>query len=155
MSPKLVKNALAWTFSTDGIPIVYYGQEQALNGGSKPSNHEALWLKGISKNGPLVGFITALNGARRTAGIANPDFHSTPAKFSVTSPQALAIIKPPLVALLSNAGNASTVTWNVTGSDTGYEPGTTLVDVLSCATLITNEDGGVSARSQGGQPLVR
>lgn len=31
-------NAAAWSFVTDGIPIVYYGQEQGFTGGADPAN---------------------------------------------------------------------------------------------------------------------
>jgi alpha-amylase len=37
----LVKNAMAYTFVTDGIPILYYGQEQGYTGGNEPANREA------------------------------------------------------------------------------------------------------------------
>lgn len=32
---------MAYTFVTDGIPILYYGQEQGYNGGAEPSSREA------------------------------------------------------------------------------------------------------------------
>lgn len=37
----LVKNAMAWSFITDGVPILYYGQEQGYAGGADPNNREA------------------------------------------------------------------------------------------------------------------
>jgi alpha-amylase len=37
----LVRNAVAWPFVYDGIPILYYGQEQGYQGGPDPSNREA------------------------------------------------------------------------------------------------------------------
>ena len=37
----LVKNAMAWSFVTDGVLIPYYGQEQGYAGGADPSNCEA------------------------------------------------------------------------------------------------------------------
>ncbi|KAG9089404.1 hypothetical protein FS749_001360 [Ceratobasidium sp. UAMH 11750] len=38
----LTKNAMAYTFVTDGIPILYYGQEQGYTGGNEPASREAL-----------------------------------------------------------------------------------------------------------------
>lgn len=32
---------MTWNFVTDGIPIVYYGQEQNFNGNGDPNNREA------------------------------------------------------------------------------------------------------------------
>lgn len=37
----LVKNAMAWSFITDGVPIIYYGQEQGYTGNGDPNNREA------------------------------------------------------------------------------------------------------------------
>jgi len=48
---------------TDGIPIVYYGLEQAFTGGSDPANREALWPSGYS-NTTAVEMITKLNKLR-------------------------------------------------------------------------------------------
>ena len=38
---QLVKNAMTWPFIQDGIPILYYGQEQGYTGGADPANREA------------------------------------------------------------------------------------------------------------------
>ena len=37
----LVRNAMAWSFVTDSVLILYYGQEQGYAGGADPSNCEA------------------------------------------------------------------------------------------------------------------
>jgi alpha-amylase len=37
----LVRNAMAWPYVGDGIPIMYYGQEQNYTGGADPANREA------------------------------------------------------------------------------------------------------------------
>lgn len=38
---QLVMNAMSWPFIQDGIPILYYGQEQGYTGGNDPANREA------------------------------------------------------------------------------------------------------------------
>jgi hypothetical protein len=48
---------------TDGIPIVYYGLEQAFTGGADPANREALWPSGYP-NTTAVEMITKLNKLR-------------------------------------------------------------------------------------------
>jgi alpha-amylase len=40
----LAKNVIAFTILADGIPIIYYGQEQHYAGGNDTDNREALWL---------------------------------------------------------------------------------------------------------------
>ena len=44
----LVKNALAFSIMSDGIPVVYQGQEQHFAGGDDPGCREALWLSGYA-----------------------------------------------------------------------------------------------------------
>ena len=44
----LAKNVLAFIIFTDGIPIVYAGQEQHFNGGIDPANREATWTAGTA-----------------------------------------------------------------------------------------------------------
>jgi alpha-amylase len=39
----LYKNAITFTLFARGIPIIYYGTEQAFNGGGDPQNREHLW----------------------------------------------------------------------------------------------------------------
>lgn len=42
-SPEQLRIALAYLFTWDGIPCVYYGTEQAFAGGVDPANREDLW----------------------------------------------------------------------------------------------------------------
>jgi alpha-amylase len=37
------KNAIAFSMTWPGIPILYYGDEQGFNGGADPNNRETLW----------------------------------------------------------------------------------------------------------------
>jgi glycosidase len=39
-----LRNALLFLLTQDGIPCIYYGTEQALQGGNDPANREDLWL---------------------------------------------------------------------------------------------------------------
>ncbi|KAF5348030.1 hypothetical protein D9758_010052 [Tetrapyrgos nigripes] len=158
----LVKNALAWVFVNDGIPIVYYGQEQGYQGGEDPANREALWLSGYStQNKPLLNQITALNAARKAAISANPKYTSTKAVFHAQSDQALAIYKPPMLTLLTSGGDGSSTDWTVPASvssgisgNGAYAPGDTLVDVLTCDEVTVGNDGTVQAKASAGQPKV-
>lgn len=40
-SVQLVRNAVTWPFVQDGLPILYYGQEQGYDGSTDPNNREA------------------------------------------------------------------------------------------------------------------
>lgn len=150
----LIMNALAWTFGGDAMPIVYYGQEQGFDGAGDPDNREALWLNGLNPMGPFVSTITNLNAARHAAQTYSPDFFNTTTKIISPSSSSLVLVKSPLLTLLSNGGNSSSTSWNVSGSDTGYAPDTVLLDLLTCQTTTTGSDGGVNVQSESGQPKV-
>jgi hypothetical protein len=67
---------------------------------------------------------------------------------------ALAIAKPPLLALLTNAGANATgapTRWRVPGA---FAPREQLVDVLTCASVVADDAGGVDVVAQGEMPQV-
>ena len=45
---QLVRNAVTWPFIQDGLPILYYGQEQGYDGSTDPNNREACAYISIS-----------------------------------------------------------------------------------------------------------
>lgn len=61
------KNVLSFIFLSDGIPIVYAGQEQHYSGGSDPANREATWLSGYSTSATPYQWITSTNKIRSLA----------------------------------------------------------------------------------------
>lgn len=64
----LLKNALAYVMLSRGIPIVYYGTEQAYGGGNDPGNREDLWRSGFNRNSDMYGAIAKLSAAKKAAG---------------------------------------------------------------------------------------
>lgn len=54
-------------FFSDGIPIIYAGQEQHYSGGSDPYNREATWLSGYSTTAELYEYIATTNQIRSLA----------------------------------------------------------------------------------------
>jgi alpha-amylase len=63
----LAKNVLAFTILSDGIPIIYAGQEQHYSGGSVPYNREATWLSGFDTSAELYQWIAQINQIRNYA----------------------------------------------------------------------------------------
>lgn len=61
------KNVITFIFLSDGIPIVYAGQEQHYSGGSDPANREATWLSGYSTSATLYTWIATTNQIRSLA----------------------------------------------------------------------------------------
>ena len=63
----LAKNAIAFVILSDGIPIIYAGQEQHYSGGNDPYNREATWLSGYNRQSELYQFVANMNQIRNRA----------------------------------------------------------------------------------------
>ncbi|KAK0438407.1 glycoside hydrolase family 13 protein [Armillaria borealis] len=153
----LIKNAITWPFIHDGIPIVYYGQEQGFQGGAVPSNHESLWSSDYHVyQKPLVQHITDLNAVRKLAINSKQNFLTSQMTFvPQLNDNVIAISKPPLLALLTNAGNSSTATWTIPGNAGLFLKGQTLVDVLTCQSYnVDPVTGSLTVESRYGLPQV-
>ncbi|EIW86154.1 glycoside hydrolase family 13 protein [Coniophora puteana RWD-64-598 SS2] len=155
----LVLNALTWPFIHDGIPIIYYGQEQGFAGGGPPGNHEPFWLSGNNTANPFYRLVRSMNAARHAAMKSTTSyFLTTPMKFVETHTNStLAVSKPPLLSLLTNAGSGDSThpggaSWNVTTPL--YKAGQELIEVFSCRIVQANDGGGVNLTSLGGMPQV-
>jgi alpha-amylase len=112
-----------------------------------------------------------MNAARKQAIEYSPDFLTTPVrppflvpapfslltsiqmKFLAIEDHSMVISKPPMLALFTNAGSESpqTVTWHV---DNIFPPGELLVDVLTCAKVQVDAQGGVTVPCAYGMPQV-
>jgi alpha-amylase len=57
----LLTTVSTWNILSDGIPIVYQGQEQQYRGDNDPYNREAVWLSGYSTQTPLYLLLKFLN----------------------------------------------------------------------------------------------
>ncbi|KAF8227846.1 GH13 alpha-amylase precursor [Tricholoma matsutake] len=153
----LVKNAMMWPFINDGIPILYYGQEQGYTGAEDPQNREALWPTAYGTQNVLTKHVISLNAARKAAAAWNPNFLSTSLKFIAQPNQGtLVVSKPPLLALLTNVGNKSTTTtsWTIPGSEGLYMSGEDIVNVLDCKVYQADKEGGISVQVDSGMPQL-
>jgi len=61
----MLKNALAYILTAEGIPIMYYGTEQEFNGGNDPEDREPLWPTGLNQDTEIYKFVSAINSARK------------------------------------------------------------------------------------------
>lgn len=68
---------ISFIFLSDGIPIVYSGQEQHYSGGSDPANREAIWLSGYSTTTELYKYIATTNKIRKAAVAADSSYITT------------------------------------------------------------------------------
>jgi alpha-amylase len=65
-SQEAFKSALIFTLSTVGIPMVYYGDEQAYGGGMDPANREPLWTN-MDSDTDIYRKIKTINNFRKSS----------------------------------------------------------------------------------------
>ncbi|KAJ5532150.1 hypothetical protein N7494_008702 [Penicillium frequentans] len=170
----LARNILTISMLADGIPILYYGEEQHLSGGFNPVNREALWLTKYSMNStslPLL--VQSLNRIRSYASGDGEKFIVAPKSgtdylsyLSVPiykSNNILAMRKGftgnQVVSVVSNLGAkpATKATTKIKlGSDgTGFSSGQNVTELLSCKTFVTDSSGNINVDlSSDGGPRV-
>ncbi|KAF7310429.1 Alpha-amylase [Mycena chlorophos] len=134
---------------SDGIPIVYYGQEQLLTGGNDPLNREALWLTRYSTTNNLVPTFTTLNAFRNLLVTGPSPFTQTLSVYNVLGTNLLSVRKGNVVLVLTNSGSG--VATNVTVP--GFAADEYLVEILTCTILQADDDGQLRATLIG-RPVV-
>ncbi|KAJ5623592.1 hypothetical protein N7490_012197 [Penicillium lividum] len=170
----LARNLLTTSMLTDGIPILYYGEEQHLSGGFNPVNREALWLTKYSMNSTSLPFLVqSLNRIRSYASgdgekstVApklGSDYLSYLSLPIYNSTNILATRKGftgnQVVSVVSNLGAkpAAKATTKITlGSDgTGFSSGQNVTEIFSCTTFLTDQSGNIHVDlSSDGGPRV-
>lgn len=155
----LAKNILAFTLLTDGIPIIYAGQEQHYNGNAS-DDREATWLSGYSTSAPLVPFVTSLNKVRRAAinSASSGAYATARSDWFYSDDHTLGISKGQpgsnIVLAVSNLGESSGQVQIDLGTAHGYAQGTTLVEILSCSNVEVGNNGDLKIALAGGVPQV-
>ncbi|KAF9876922.1 alpha amylase [Colletotrichum karsti] len=159
----LAKNLYAFSILRDGIPIVYYGQEQHFNGGNNPHNREAFWLDSYDINSELYGWIQQSNKIRVKAAQGNANFLTTDrtqAVFSYSSKDSSRVIafrKGQLFSMYTNGGAAATnnVMFSIARNVHLFAIGSEVVDVVNCETFTVASHGRLWVQMPaGGLPRV-
>ncbi|QRV74917.1 alpha-amylase [Ceratobasidium sp. AG-Ba] len=138
--PQCLYNALAFSFMYDGIPVVYYGQEQYFKGQADPTNREPLWPSGYREN-DAVNMIARLNQFRNflvshsSTTIGDPmhmtgDWLHQPSQVLSHTQYEIVLARGPVISVLTGRGsalyNASAVVLN-----SGYPTGQPLTEYVS------------------------
>ena len=103
VDPQSEWNALVFSFMSDGIPIVYYGQEQRFHGASDPWNREPLWPSGYQQTATMQ-YITMLNTLRNSL-IQTSDWASEPAQIIAYTNSTLFLAKGFVISVMTNIGS--------------------------------------------------
>lgn len=149
------KNVISFLFLSDGIPIIYAGQEQHYSGGEDPANREATWLSGYSTSSELYTFIARTNAIRRLAVAKDSGYITARNTPFYQDSNTLAMRKGssnnPVITVLSNRGSSGN-TYTLTLSNTGYSSGTSLTELYTCSTITAGSGGSLSVPMASGQP---
>ncbi|KDR81372.1 hypothetical protein GALMADRAFT_239237 [Galerina marginata CBS 339.88] len=152
VDPQSMYNAMSFTFMSDGIPIVYYGQEQYFSGNADPMNREPLWPSNYQKT-DAYKLMTTLNQFRNFL-VNTTDWAKQEAQILTSSPYGIAIMKGPVVSILTNIGSPPQNGTNIAVT-TPYPPSTAMMNILTCQQWATGAKGTVDAQyTLGGVPNI-
>ncbi|EAU88378.2 alpha-amylase [Coprinopsis cinerea okayama7 len=152
VDPQSLYNAMAWNFMTEGIPVVYYGQEHGFSGLGDPHNREALWPSGYA-NSTAYEYITMLNMLRNHL-IKTTDWLQQETTILTSGPHGVAFIKGSVISILTTIGSPPQVGTHISAK-TPYASQTPLTNVVTCQQWVVGAGGSVDAQySLGGVPVI-
>ncbi|KAI1642684.1 glycoside hydrolase family 13 protein [Daldinia loculata] len=144
----LLKNALAYVILARGIPIVYYGTEQAYAGGNDPANREDLWRSNFDTNAEIYQAISKLSAARKSAGglAGNDQTHL----YVADTAYAWSRAGGNLVVLTTNSGSGSSGQhcFNTQAPNRSWN------NTFSTGSYTSDGDGNVCLNVSNGEPVV-
>lgn len=145
----LLKNALAFTILSRGIPILYGGTEQAYTGGNDPENREDMWRSGYATNGDLYTFIKKLLGAKKAVGGLGANDHNH--LYVTANAYAFSRLGGKVVVLTTNNGSGTSGRYCF---NTNVASGTVFSSALGTAKYTAGSGGNICVDVSNGQPEV-
>ncbi|TVY90865.1 Alpha-amylase [Lachnellula willkommii] len=154
----LTKNAIAFTILTDGIPIVYEGQEQHFSGTGDPSSREAVWLSGYPTDSTFYTWIASLNQIRNEVIYLDPNYVTYKANPIYSDSSNIAMRKGDsgfqLISVFTNTGASGNPSITLSSTETGFNSSQALIEVMSCTSATTDSSGNLAVTLTGGLPGV-
>lgn len=142
----MLKAALTYAMTSEGIPIMYYGTEQLFHGGNDPDDREPLWTTGLSTDGEMYKFVSQLNAAR-----AQQQWWSEPQVERWADDTFYAFTRGDTLVVLSNQSDGDQ-TRSITYTD--WEVGTQLVNFFDSSDQLSVGSGGYTVTVSNGNPKV-
>ena len=137
---------------------VYQGQEQHYSGGPDPYDREAVWLSSYSTTAPLYKLTQSLNAIRSMALAKSSDYLTWHTQTVYSDDHNVAFRKGDAsymtLMVLSNLGQ-NALNYSVQMDNVGFPAGLTVVELLSCTTVVTDSNGGLDVPYVAGLPMVR
>ncbi|KAL4924085.1 alpha-amylase [Aspergillus undulatus] len=153
----IAKNVLTFTMLFDGIPMIYQGQEQHLDGPYTPKNREAIWLSKYNTNAELYKHISTLNALRKHAINLGADYLADSTIPVFRDDGTLAFSKGvegrQVVMVLSTQGSNQPRSYDLT-LKVAYNAGTKVTEVLNCSNYTVANNGELIFDMEKGLPRV-
>ncbi|KAJ0418766.1 glycoside hydrolase superfamily [Aspergillus carlsbadensis] len=151
------KSVLAFLFLTDGIPIVYAGQEQHYSGQNDPYNREPVWWAGYNKNAELYKFLASTNAVRKLAIQKDSNWLTARNIPFYNDAHHIAMRKgsggSQVLTLLTNyLDNTAAYTFDLYNH--GYSNGANLVELYTCISVSVGSNGAIPVPMTSGLPRV-
>ncbi|KAF9228592.1 alpha-amylase [Gyrodon lividus] len=151
VDPQSLYNAMVFNFMSDGIPIVYYGQEQGFSGYADPWNREPLWTSGYA-NTTTYQLMSTLNQFRKFL-VSTTEWVNSFMEVLTTTDNGIAILKGDVISIMTNIGsppkNVSIPVY------TPYPASTALINILTCEQWPVGSNGTIEVQySRGGVPVI-
>ncbi|RPD65845.1 alpha-amylase [Lentinus tigrinus ALCF2SS1-7] len=153
VDPQSMWNAMVFSFMADGIPIVYYGQEQGFSGNADPYNREPLWPSNY-QNTTSYAMITKLNQLRNFMINSTSDWITTPMEVLNTTPQGIVFSKGDITTVLTNIGSPP-ANISVSAKTSLASSVSATTDILTCRQYAVGSGGTIEVEySRGGVPVI-
>ncbi|KAF9052781.1 alpha-amylase [Panaeolus papilionaceus] len=151
VDPQSLYNAMSLNFMSDGIPVVYYGQEQSFSGVGDPYNREPLWPSQYAQSDAYK--LTTLLNQFRNFLVNTTDWVTQSAELLTSSPYGVAIMKGPVITIVTNIGSPPQ---NVhIAASTPYPPSTALINIITCEQWVVGSKGMVDVEyTKGGVTTI-
>ncbi|KAH9951493.1 alpha-amylase [Amylocystis lapponica] len=152
VDPQSLYNAMIFNFMSDGIPIVYYGQEQGFHGNSDPWNREPLWPSNYS-NTTTYQLVTTLNKFRNFLVNGTSGWLHSSAELLTADTHGIGLLKGEVVTILTNVGsppaNVSVAVY------TPFQNSLVTTEIVSCKEYVVGSNGTLAMEySKGGVPGI-
>lgn len=152
VDPQSLYNAMTWNFMSDGIPVVYAGQEQGFTGSGDPNNREDMWRSGYA-NTTTYQYMALLNQLRNFL-VKTTDWTKSETTLLTSSPHGFAFLKGSIISILTNIGSPPQQGVHI-AVKTPFESTTALTNIFTCDQWVVGSGRMVDAQySLGGVPVV-
>ncbi|KAF8636557.1 hypothetical protein AX17_003369 [Amanita inopinata Kibby_2008] len=152
VDPQSLYNAMVLNFMTDGIPIMYYGQEHGFSGSGDPYNREPLWTTGYSRS-EGYDLVATLNKLRRFL-IDNTDWLHQETTILTSTAHSIAVSKWQVITIVTNIGSPPRNGMDISVS-TPFEASSVTVNILTCQQWVVGAKGTIEVEyTRGGVPVI-